>query len=149
MDDIHLEIQVATLGLQSWKKVVGTPNAIYYNYPHVHHWNRKWSMTLFNIESRGVLAFTIIVPSPPPHQINVGGPGKASDNMTWINIAPGERVFFLLIKQSVPTIFSRIVAEILAYQKLKIRSFLKIQGGYPKNHWTYTQCGNTGGHLPP
>ena len=29
------------------KKYVGTPDAIYYNYPHAHHQNRKWGMTLF------------------------------------------------------------------------------------------------------
>ena len=35
--------------LQSWKKIVGTPNAIYYNFPHAHHCSsRKWGMTLFN-----------------------------------------------------------------------------------------------------
>ena len=44
------------------------------------------------IESRGVLAFAIILPHP--HQINVGGSGKASDNMTRINIASGERGYF-------------------------------------------------------
>ena len=44
------------------------------------------------IESRGVLAFTIILPSH--HQINVGGSGKVSDNMNRINIALGEGGFF-------------------------------------------------------
>ena len=48
------------------------------------------------------------------HQINVGVSGKASDNMTLINIASGERgfFFFLEIRQSVSTIFSRIVDSI-------------------------------------
>ena len=39
-----------------------------------------------------VLAFIIILSRP--HQINVGRSGKASDNMTRINIALGERGFF-------------------------------------------------------
>ena len=39
-------------------------------------------------ESGGVFAST------SPHQINVGGSGKTSDNMTRINIASGERGFF-------------------------------------------------------
>ena len=43
-------------------------------------------------ESRGVLTFNIILISP--NQINVGGSGKASDNMTRINIVSGERGFF-------------------------------------------------------
>ena len=44
------------------------------------------------IESRGVLAFTIILPSP--HQIDVGGSGKASDSMTRINVASGKGISF-------------------------------------------------------
>ena len=74
----------AKVVLQSWKYIVGTPDAIYYNYPHAHHCNRKLDMTLFNRKQRGS-RFTIILPSP--HQINVGGLGKVSDNMTRINIA--------------------------------------------------------------
>ena len=27
------------------ENIVGTPDAIYYNYPNAYHWNRKWSMT--------------------------------------------------------------------------------------------------------
>ena len=38
--------------LQPWKKIVGTPNAIYYNYPYAYHCNRKWGITLINQKQR-------------------------------------------------------------------------------------------------
>ena len=88
-------------------KKVGTHDAIYYNYPMLTTAveNSAWHCL---IESRGVLAFTIILPSP--HQINVGGSGKASDNMTRIDVASGERGFFFLLNQTkCPNHFSRIV----------------------------------------
>ena len=48
-------------------------------------------------------------PSLPP-SINVGGSGKASDNIPWINIALGERGSpFLLNQTKCVNIFSRIV----------------------------------------
>ena len=52
-----------------------------------------------SIESRGSRFY---YNSFPPHQINVGGSGKASDNMTWINITITleERGFFFLLNQT-------------------------------------------------
>ena len=74
------------------KKIVGTPDVIYYNYIPMLTTAVKNGTWHCLIKSRGVLAFTIILPHP--RQISVGGSGKASDNMTWINIALGERGFF-------------------------------------------------------
>ena len=50
--------------------------------------NEAWHCS---IESRGSRFYRN--PSPP-HQINVGGSGKASDYTTRINIAFGEKGFF-------------------------------------------------------
>ena len=78
------------------EKIVGTPDAIYYNYHHAYHWSRKRGMALFNRKQR----FSLLPQSFPTHQINVGGSGKVSDNMTWINIALGGRGHFFLLNQT-------------------------------------------------
>ena len=47
-------------------KIVGTPDAIYYNYPHAHHWSRKWGTKLFNRKQRGFCFYHLI--QPPSNQ---------------------------------------------------------------------------------
>ena len=79
------------------EKIDGTPDAIYYNYPHANHRSRKWGMTLFNRKERGSRFYDD--PSQPPSN-HVRGSGKASDNMTRINIASWERFFFFLLSQT-------------------------------------------------
>ena len=43
--------------VQSWRKKIGTLDAVYYNYrpTHGHHWNRKWGMTLFKRKQSALL----------------------------------------------------------------------------------------------
>ena len=58
--DFELNTDFLPNHLQSWKKIVGTPWAIYYNYLHTYHYNRKWGMTLLK-ENSEVIAFIIIL----------------------------------------------------------------------------------------
>ena len=45
------------------EKIVGTPDAIYYNYPHAHQCSRKWGMTFFNRKQSSCFYHN---PSQPP-----------------------------------------------------------------------------------
>ena len=66
------------------KKMDGTPDAIYYNYPYAYHQNKNGAW--HSIESRG---FPFYHNPSPLTLIYVKGSSKPSDNMTWINIVLG------------------------------------------------------------
>ena len=81
---------------------VGAPNVIYYSYPHACHCNQNGALHCSKRkkerkkekkkkENRG--SHFSHNPSQPL-STNVGGSGKASDNMTWINIAFGREGSF-------------------------------------------------------
>ena len=65
IEKLQAQAQLTTI----MEKIVGTPDAIYYYYPHAFHWNRKWTWHC-SIESRGSCFYHN--PSPPP-SINFKG----------------------------------------------------------------------------
>ena len=113
-------------------KTVDIPDAIYYNYPIITTEIENWA---WHCSAKYKDSCLYHNPSPPPSN-QCWGSGKASDNISQINIAARKGVTF---SPKSDNIFSMIVAISLVYNNRKFEYFLKIIGLFFRNKLVNTR----------